>query len=118
MHSHDHVDHHCKTTGMNHGLCAGIWTPGSRRCEILHDHIMLYHVGVQVLSLHIPHKSLRLRPNGSMDRNVRRLDSTRNSIHVEIPQPAVAEAQGNLKNCRYDPKSERYFTFWKCKEKP
>ena len=77
---------------------------------------MLYHVAWQVLSLYIPHKSLRLRPNGSMDRNVRRLDSTRNSIHVEVPQPAVAEAQGNLKNCRYDPKSERYFTFWKCKE--
>lgn len=51
------------------------------------------------VSLHIPHKSLRLRPNGSMDRNVRRLDST-SSIHVEIPQPAVAEAQGNLRNYR------------------
>ena len=65
---------------------------GGRRCEVFHDHILLYHVGLQILSLRISHPCPGIWPHGCLDRNVCGLDGTRNHIYMEIPQPQVVGA--------------------------
>ena len=86
------MDHHCETPRVDNGICPGIWTPGGRRCEVFHDHILLYHVGLQILSVRISHPCPGIWPHGCLDRNVCGLDGTRNHIYMEIPQPQVVGA--------------------------
>ena len=76
-----------------------VWTmafvPGyglRRRCEIFHDHILLYDVGMQILPLCISDQSHGLRTDGRLDRNVRRLDCPQHHFYLEIPQSQVAAA--------------------------
>lgn len=92
VHPHDQLDHHCETPRVDNGICPGIWTPGGRRCEVFHDHILLYHVGLQILSLRISHPCPGIWSHGCLDRNVCGLDGTRNHIYMEIPQPQVVGA--------------------------
>ena len=92
VHPHDQLDYHCETPRVDNGICPGIWTPGGRRCEVFHDHILLYHVGLQILSLRISHPCPGIWPHGCLDRNVCGLDGTRNHIYMEIPQPQVVGA--------------------------
>ena len=76
----------------DHGICSGVWAPCGRRCEIFHDHILLYDVGMQILPLCISDQSHGLRTDGSLDRNVCRLDCPQYYFYLEIPQSQMAAA--------------------------
>lgn len=86
------VDHDHETYRMDHGICTGIWASCGRRCEIFHDHILLYDVGMQILPLCISDQSHGLWPDGRLDRNVRRLDCPQHHFYLEIPQSEMAAA--------------------------
>ena len=58
---------------------------------------LLYHVGMQVLSLCFPDPCPGLRAYGCLDRNVCRLDCPWDHFYLAFPQPQMAGAQGNLK---------------------
>ena len=65
--------------------------------DVKFDHLLLYHVGVQVLSLCFPDPCPGLRAYGGLDRNVCGLDCSWDYFYLAFPQPQMAGAQSNLK---------------------
>ena len=85
MYLYDEMDYSGKTSGMGIGICTGIWTAGSRRCEVLYDYVLCCYVAVQILLMCCTDSWLWLRTDGSLDWNVCRLDRKSNCIYIPVP---------------------------------
>ena len=79
------MDYYCKTSGMGIGICTGIWTAGSRRCEVLYDYVLCCYVAVQILLMRCTDSWLWLWADGSLDWNVRSLDGVSSYIYIPVP---------------------------------
>ena len=86
-----------KTTGLDDGIYSGLWTEGGGGCEVLHDYFLCDHVVLQILPLCAFDPCLWIRPDGSLDRNVCRLDTSRHHFQPQIPQQEMAGTSGDLK---------------------
>ena len=75
---------------MDYVVYPGIWHESSRRCKIFHDHILLYNVGMQILSVRLSDPCDGIWTDGSMDRNVCGLDGQKYYFHLAIPQQKMA----------------------------
>ena len=91
------MDYYCKTTGMGTGICTGIWTPGSRRREVLHDYFLRFDVAVQILLMRGTDSWIWLWSYGSLDWNVRRLDGESSCIYIPVPQQKMDGTSGDLR---------------------
>ena len=97
VYSYDILDHRSKTTGLDDGIYSGLWTEGGGGCEVLHDYFLCDHVVLQILPLCAFDPCLWIRPDGSLDRNVCRLDTSRHHFQPQIPQQEMAGTSGDLK---------------------
>ena len=77
---------------MDHGICSGVWAPCGRRCEIFHDHILLYDVAVPCESLYLPVPRMGIRPDCGLDRYGGRLEPAVHSLYNSVQIRKMAES--------------------------
>ena len=97
VYPYDILDYRSQTIGMDDGIYPGIWFKSSRGREVLHDYFLCNHVVLQILPLCAFDPCLWIRPDGSLDWNVCRLDTSRHHFQPQIPQQEMAGTPSYLK---------------------
>ena len=86
----DDGNHDCKTNRLGSGIYPAVWTACSRRCQIFHDFVHLFHVDLPSEPVHLSLPGTGIWTDRSVDRNVYRLDRAEYCVYNPVPQKKMA----------------------------
>lgn len=66
----DDGNHDCKTNRLGSGIYPAVWTACSRRCQIFHDFVHLFHVDLPSEPVYLSLQSAGIWTNRGVDWNV------------------------------------------------